>query len=279
MPEAGAERDLATGSPGQHVTLAYATDDELRDALTSFVRRAVTAGHRVVIFLDAGSTDLARALAAAADGAEPGQYTALRYSTGSPGSAFGGPQFGVPDMLTALTALRDDTFAAGHPALSVAGEMRWTLRAGFTPADLLSYETQVNRFFGDPRITGLCLYDRRHFARDLLSRIGVVHPGPLLRFTLGGWGAHLSLFGELDASNAGSLRTILDLVAEADSVVTLDASDLHFVDAASAGTIVGFAASRPHRHTVVRCSRGVRQTLQLVGAESVPTLVLRDLVA
>jgi anti-anti-sigma regulatory factor len=101
----------------------------------------------------------------------------------------------------------------------------------------------------------------------------------MLRFTLGGWGAHLRLAGELDASNTGSLPSILGLVADADAVVLLDASDLHFVDAAGAGTIVRFAASRPHRHTVVHCTRGVRQALQLVGAEAVPSLVLRDRVA
>jgi anti-anti-sigma regulatory factor len=259
---------------GQHVTLAYDADDELRDLLTTFARRAVAAGHRVVIFLDSDSDSAGLAPSVAAS---PGQLATMRYSTGQTGpGTFGGPLFGVPEMLAALTALRDETFAAGWPAITVAGQMRWALRAGFTPADLLEYETRVNRFFGDPRITGLCLYDRRHFAKDLLTRIGVVHPGPLLRFTLGGWGAHLRLFGELDASNAQSLPSILDLVARTDSVVMLDASDLAFVDAASAGTIVGFAASRPNRHTVVRCTRGVRQALQLVGAESVPSLVLRE---
>jgi anti-anti-sigma regulatory factor len=276
VPEAGAQRKLGTELFGRHVTLAYASDDEVRDLLSGFVRRAVGAGHRVVIFLDADSTDLGRAVAAAAGGAAPGQFAAVRYDPGQTGAGFGGPLFGVPEMLAALTALRDETFAAGWPAISVAGDMRWALRAGFTPGDLLDYETRVNHFFGDPRVTGLCLYDRRQFAKDLLARIGVVHPGPLLRFTLGGWGAHLRLSGELDASNGESLPSILDLVAGADAVVLLDASDLDFVDAASAGTIVGFAASRPHRHTVVRCTRGVRQALQLVGAEAVPSLVLRD---
>ncbi|MGI5242838.1 MEDS domain-containing protein [Dactylosporangium sp. CA-139066] len=274
------EGEIKTGLFGKHVMLAYGADDELRDLLTAFAHRAVSAGHRVVIFLDSDSVDLARTLTAAAGGAVAGQFTVLRYSTGYTGpGTFGGPMFGVPEILEALAKLLGETFAAGWPAVSVAGQMRWALRAGFTPTDLLAYETQVNRLFGDPRVTALCLYDRRQFDKELLTRIGVVHPGPLLRFTLGGWGAHLRLFGELDASNAQSLPSILDLVAGADAVVMLDASDLAFVDAASAGTIVGFAASRPHRHTVVRCTRGVRQALQLVGAESVPSLVLRDRVA
>jgi anti-anti-sigma regulatory factor len=282
VPEAGRERELGATVFGNHVSLAYSTAEELREVTTGFVRPAVAGGHRVVVMLDAGSVDLGRAAAAAACGAAPGQFSALRYSPDRGGmgpTTFGGPGFGVPEALVALTALRDGTFAAGYQALSVAGEMTWTRRAGFTPEDLLEYEARVNHFFGDPRVTGLCLYDRREFAKDLLDRIGAVHPGPLLRFTLGGWGAHVRLTGELDASNGASLPSILELLADADAVVMLDASELNFVDAAGAGHIVGFAAARPHRHTVVRCARAVRQALRLVGADAVPSLVLRDRVA
>ncbi|MEV8513571.1 MEDS domain-containing protein [Dactylosporangium sp. NPDC051484] len=283
MPEAGAGRELGTESVGRHVTLAYSTDEEIRDLLTGFVRRGVAAGQRVMILLDSDAADLGRVVAAAAAGAAPGQFAVLRFSAGQAAGAgpsvFGGPGFGVPETLAMLSALRDETFAAGYPAVAIAGQMLWALRAGFTPADLMTYETRLNRFFGDPRVTGLCLYDRRRFAKDLLDRIGAVHPGPLLGFTLGGWGAHLRLTGQVDASNGDSLPSILELVAGVDSVVMLDASDLSFVDVAGARTIVRFAASRPHRHTVVRCPRGVRQALWLVGAEAVPSLVLRDRVA
>ncbi|GAA3452689.1 hypothetical protein GCM10018962_45220 [Dactylosporangium matsuzakiense] len=260
---------------GKHVNLAYSSDDDVREILTDFAQRAVTAGHRVVIFLDTDSAALAGQLATDVTGAAPGQCSLLRYGTSKSGS-FGGALFGVADMLALLSRLAEDTLQAGWPAISVAGEMTWTDRPAWTPTDLFAYEHQVNRFFGDPRVTGLCLYDRRRFGKELLARIKAVHPGPLLAFTLGGWGAHLRLTGELDASNAESLPSILELVAGAETVVMLDASELSFVDAAGAGHIVRFAASRPHHHTVVRCGRGVRQALQLVGAESVPSLVLRD---
>lgn len=268
-------RELGAASVGRHGTLAYSTDDEARELLSGFAQQGVVAGHRVVIFLDAGSADLARALETAAPG-----ITVLRFGTGQTGSGsgsgFGGPIFGVADMLDLLARLAEETLTGGWPALSIAGEMTWTDRPAWTPTDLFAYEHQVNRLFGDPRVSALCLYDRRRFGKELLARIGSVHPGPLLGFTLGGWGAHVRLCGELDASNAESLPSILSLVAGADAVVLLDASDLDFVDAAGAGHIVRFAASRPHRHTVVRCGRAVRQALQLVGAESVPSLVLRD---
>ncbi|WP_433076315.1 MEDS domain-containing protein [Dactylosporangium sp. CA-052675] len=272
-------RELGTALFGRHVTLSYSGDHEIRGLLTDFAQRAVTAGHRAVIFLDTDSDDLARALAAGVTGAAPGQLSTVRYGTGQTGATlggFGGPLFGVADMLDLIGRLVDGTLRGGWPALALAGEMTWTDRPAWTPTDLFAYEHQVNRFFGDPRVTKLCLYDRRRFGKELLARIGAVHPGPLLAFTLGGWGAHLRLTGELDASNAESLPSILELVAGSDSVVMLDASDLDFVDAAGAAHIVRFAASRPHRHTVVRCGRGVRQALQLVGAESVPSLVLRD---
>ncbi|WP_426504171.1 MEDS domain-containing protein [Dactylosporangium sp. McL0621] len=272
-------RELGAALFGKHVTLAYSSDDEIRGLLADFAQRAVTAGHRVVVFLDTESGDLARELAEGVTGAVTGQFTTVRFSTGQTGAplgAFGGPVFGVADMLDLLTRLADETLGGGWPAVSVAGQMTWTDRPAWTPTDLFAYEHEVDRLFGDPRVTGLCLYDRRRFGKELLARIGAVHPGPLLAFTLGGWGAHLRLTGELDASNAESLPCILELVAGADSVVMLDASDLDFVDAAGAGHIVRFAASRPHRHTVVRCGRAVRQALELVGAESVPSLVLRD---
>ncbi|MFI5910564.1 MEDS domain-containing protein [Dactylosporangium sp. NPDC051541] len=268
-------RELGAALFGQHVTLSYSSDDHIREVLTEFAQRAVSAGHRVVIFLDTDSAALARQVTTDVTGAAPGQLSLLRYGTGQSGS-FGGALFGVADMLALLQRLADDTLRAGWPAISLAGQMTWTDRPAWTPTDLFAYEHQVNRFFGDPRVTGLCLYDRRRFGKELLARIGAVHPGPLLGFTLGGWGSHLRLTGELDASNTESLPSILELVAGSDTVVLLDASDLSFVDAAGAGHIVRFAASRPHRHTVVRCGRGVRQALQLVGAGSVPSLVIRD---
>lgn len=275
----GAGKRLGPALAGAHHTVAYTSDDDRRALLIGFARRAVAAGDRVVIFLDTGAADVGRAVAAAVPDAAPGQLSALRFGTDQTGATFGAPPFGVPEMLAGLTALREATFEAGYPGISVAGDMGWALSAGFTPTDILSYESQVNRFFGDGRATALCLYDRRLFPGEVLTRIGAVHPGPLLRFTLGGWGAHLRLAGEVDASNADALPSILELLAGADAVVLLDASDLRFVDAAGAGSIVCFAASRPHRHTVVRCARGVRQALQIVGAERVPSLVLRDRVA
>jgi anti-anti-sigma regulatory factor len=291
VPEAGAGNGSDRAQPGAHNSVSYTTDDECRDLLTGFVRRAVAAGHRVVVFLDTDAADLGRAVAAAAQDAAPGQFSLLCFGTTQAGAAFGAPadaardatdgpgRFGVAEMLDGLDALYDQTLAEGYPGISVAGDMRWTLRAGLTPAELLSYETQVNRFFGEGRSTAVCLYDRRRFPAELLDRIAAVHPGPLLRFTLGGWGTQLRLTGELDASNADALPPILDLVSGADAVVLLDASDLRFVDVAGAGTIVRFAAARPTRHTVVRCARGVRQALQLAGAETVPSLMLRDRVA
>jgi anti-anti-sigma regulatory factor len=260
---------------GDHVSVTYAADDECRELLTSYVRTGVRPGQRVVILLDADDVDLARQLTAAAPDAAPGQLAVLMYGAGFDVS---GPTR-VQQMLDGLTAVRDEAYADGHHGLFVAGKMTWTLRAGFDTSELIAYESAANRFFGDGRVAGLCLYDRRRFDKEALTAIGAVHPGPLLRFTLGGWGAHLRLSGELDASNGGSLPSILGMVAEVDSTVLLDASDLRFVDAAAAGAIVRFAASRPHRHTVVRCTRGVRQALSLVGADDVPNLVLRDQVS
>lgn len=257
---------------GEHVSANYAADDECRDLLTAFVKAGVRPGQRVVVFLDADDVDLARHLAAAAPAAGPGQLVVAVYGSGFHAAGPGR----VQQMLDGLTTVRGEAFADGYASLFVAGKMTWTLRAGFSTTELVEYESAVNRFFGDGRIAALCLYDRRRFDKDALTAINAVHPGPLLRFTVGGWGAHLRLSGELDASNAGSLPSILGLVAGIDSTVLLDASDLRFLDAAAARTIVGFAASRPNRHTVVRCTRGVRQALDLVGADTVPGLVLRD---
>lgn len=265
-------REVPSWRLGDHVSVTYSADDECRDLLTSYVRAGVRPGQRVVIFLEADDVDLARQLTAAAPDAAPGQLIVLMHGAGFDVS---GPDR-IQQMLDALGAARDQADADGYQGLFVSGKMTWTLRAGFDTADLVAYESAVNRFFGDGRFAGLCLYDRRRFDKKTLAAIGAVHPGPLLRFTVGGWGAHLRLSGELDASNAGSLPSILDMVAEIDSTVLVDASDLRFLDAAGAGTIVRFAASRPNRHTVVRCTRGVRQALSLVGADTVPSLVLRD---
>ncbi|WP_238017205.1 MEDS domain-containing protein [Dactylosporangium sp. AC04546] len=256
---------------GDHLSLTYASDPECRDLMVAYVRHGVGAGHRVVAYLDAGSVDLARTLTAAVPDARVGQFSVLRFGTG-----FGGLGFGGPDMIDSLDALREEARAAGFAGVCVAGEMSWTRTAGLRDDDVLGYETSTTRFFGDAQVAALCLYDRRRFAQDLLARLGATHPAPLLRFTIGGWGAQLRLAGELDASNAAALPAILALLAVCDNVVLVDASELVFIDAAGAGTLVRFAASRPTRHTVVRCTRGVRQALQLVGADDVPSLVLRD---
>jgi anti-anti-sigma regulatory factor len=268
---------------GDHVCLTYATDRQRRDALASYTRDGVLAGHKVLVYVDPVEgfpMSLSTWLTGAAPIAAPGQIRVQPVGeevTEGPGVDYAA----LIDQLRAEVVLAR---AEGYTGLRLAGDMVWTLRGGGRhPGELdalVGYEAALNEIYGDARTIGLCLYDERRFDRRSYLAVSAAHPGtiacledqPLLRFVRTHRGVVLT--GEVDASNQRSFTSMLARLTGIESTVTIDAAGLRFIDAAGAGAIVATAARRHGRPTVVHCSPRVSEALWLVGAGQVPGLTV-----
>lgn len=94
-------------------------------------------------------------------------------------------EFTVPEMLGfwenwAATSLGNGGFSAAR----VAGEMTWVLAEIIGPVNLISYESELNRFVPRYPQVMLCLYDLDRFRGDLLVDIMRTHPKVLMGSTV-----------------------------------------------------------------------------------------------
>jgi hypothetical protein len=78
-------------------------------------------------------------------------------------------------IVAGLQSARRAALRDGYGALSITAEMSWALtRPGETGA-VVRYEHEVNRVFATADIAGMCQYDRRLFAPDVLERLVATH--------------------------------------------------------------------------------------------------------
>jgi hypothetical protein len=94
-------------------------------------------------------------------------------------------EFSVPGMLGYWDNWATTTLACGEfSATRAVGEMTWAVTEAIGAANLVRYESELNRFMPRyPQIL-LCLYDLDHFRGDLLVDIRKTHPKVLMGSTV-----------------------------------------------------------------------------------------------
>lgn len=175
---------------GDHLCFIYETEEEHRAVITPFLRRGLEGGEKVLYIVDSRTAgailDYLRR-----DGVKVDEFLARgQLSLLSSNDAY--LKGGVFDPEAMIATLRAETARAvseGYSALRVTGEMTWALR-GLPGSDrLIEYETRLNRFFPGSRCLGICQYDRRRFAPEILLDILRTHP-----FVVIGAAVHRNLY-------------------------------------------------------------------------------------
>jgi len=231
---------------GDHVCWAV-DDDRIRmRSLAGYFRAGLRAGQKIIYCgddtgavlagVDSLGIDTAAAIASGQLAAHP------------PGAAYvAGGVFDPVAMLVGWRRTIDRTRAEGFPGLRVLGDMAWASRGVPGAERLPSYEAEINRYFVDHDVVGVCAYDTRIFDPLLLRRITWSHSGAAstgapfdpqlslrVRRTLDPLGVRIS--GEADLANRDALRAIIEHLFA-------DAADAAAGSAASGSAASGSTAS------------------------------------
>ncbi|POX43191.1 hypothetical protein C3486_01155 [Streptomyces sp. Ru73] len=169
----------------------------------------------------------------------------------------------------------------GYSGVRIMGDMGWAAAPGFDHDLLVEYECGLSALFADIGFTAVCEYDRRMFGDGLLRRIHGAHPKKVLprldALDVARRGPELRIAGEADLNTREEFAAALvDALHATDRPAVLDLTELCFMDAHSATTVVRLASHLPgDRSLEVRCRPAQGRLIRLCGASEVPQLVVK----
>jgi anti-anti-sigma factor len=275
---------------GDHLCLPFASDDEQREVLTTYIADGLTRGERVIYYADQTAPDVIRSWLV-----DSGVETSRMVDEGrlairpvDNNYLFGG-RFEPDIVITTLWVEVRRAREAGYPGLRISGEMTSELRPVADHVALRDYENRLSRVFHSRELASICQYDQRVFDAATISGLVECHPqvvqiDPLhddrrLRIVAEYQPRGLRIVGTIDVLTVGALTTNLQLAANWPvAEIQLDLSELEFIDVAGVRAIVQ-AASRldPGRNLVVTgLAAGLRRVFELVGWDRTPGLRFAD---
>ncbi|HUS57989.1 MAG TPA: PAS domain S-box protein [Planctomycetota bacterium] len=161
--------------PGSHFLWLYESEEEHRAVVTAYLRQGVERGEKIIYLAHSHTpAEISGYLRAA--GIEPAPLIARKQLQIIARNDFVPPDGAFdPDAAVAgIARLEEQALAEGFPALRLSGEMTWALSV--CADSLVEYEQKADGVLAGSRCLGLCQYDRRRFAPNLLLRLIALHP-------------------------------------------------------------------------------------------------------
>lgn len=169
-------RKITDLEPGEHTCFLYETDDEHRAVLTSYIRRGLERGEKVLYVLDANSADTILEYLRA-DGLDVVSCLSsgrLRLM-GSYEAYMADGFFDPAGTITSLRKEAERALAEGYKALRTTAEMTWILRNVSGSERFVEYAARLNEFFHEGSSLALCQFDRRRFPPSVLLHMLSTH--------------------------------------------------------------------------------------------------------
>ena len=167
----------AQARPGTHDVLTYASRQEVRAPVVTYLAAGLGRGERCLYILGD------RSLIELVDGLDQGGIDAAR--RGADGSLqilraqqvyLPGGSFEPRAALQQIHSARRRALRDGYAGLRMAAEMGWALASTPAPSVLLAYEEELERrVLVEGRFTALCLYDLGQLASDTANVLAEVH--------------------------------------------------------------------------------------------------------
>jgi MEDS: MEthanogen/methylotroph, DcmR Sensory domain/STAS domain len=270
--------------PGDHACLTFSDPDERLDLVAAFVRDGLEASNKVLCLTDSIAPERLRAELADRGVPErpllPDQLTIAA-------SEESWLRNGGARMVRWLARELDDAQRDGFAGLRVTADMCWITRPGAGADELPVFESDVDKLFGDGRLTAICQYDREIFDAVTLAFAAAVHPlavaaavyyeDPVLRICRQHTPPGVRIAGELDLGHVEELTLALAEALRLDRDIELNLARLHFMDAAAVGAVFRAVAGLPAGRTMrVRCGGPVLRMLRLVGLPDLPGVVIAE---
>jgi hypothetical protein len=180
-----------------------------------------------------------------------------------------------------LQAEHDAALGEGRSGLSVVADMAAVIGAS-SAERVLEYERRVNDEFRPSTVTLLCHYDLRRFPRGMHADAAALHDVDVspelaeiarrgrLAAAVARPGITVRLAGELDLDSAESIGNVL--LAHFHGALTLDLTDLTYVDVVGMRTLRGYPGQKL---TITGVSPAALPLLRLLDWESDPQVEIR----
>jgi hypothetical protein len=178
-------KEIERPKPRGHLCQIYATPEEWRAAVTTFLITGLKQGEKCHYVVDTHTADQVRALlheegvdvtTAEASGQLAIFHESETYTRGG--------LFDPDQMIASLIAAAEAAVSEGYSAVRGAGEMSWVLRGHPGSNRFVEYEAKLNRdVFPRYPVTGLCQYEWQRFGLPLLLDVICTHPTIMLGTT------------------------------------------------------------------------------------------------
>jgi hypothetical protein len=270
---------------GDHLCLPFASDDEQREVLTTYIVDGLARGERVIYYADQTAPDvigswLADSGVHASRMIDEGQLEIRRMGN----NIFDG-RFEPDIVITMLSFETRRARDAGYPGLRVSGEMTYELRPVADERALIEFEHRLSRVFHSRELAAICQYDQRLFDQAAVTGMIACHPrvvqiDPLhddrrLRIIPTYAPRGLRIVGAVDVVTVGALSTTLHLASRwPEQNLHVNLGELEFIDVAGVRTIVRTAAGlEPGRCLIIeQLAPGLRKVFEIVGWDRTPGL-------
>jgi anti-anti-sigma regulatory factor len=248
-----------------HACLTFGEREELFDLTAAFVRDGLAAGLKVVWLSDAGPGqavgELARRGVAVQSAMDAGQMIATGYQD----RLLSGQAFRADAAVRWLSGQLDSARDEGFPGLRVAVDMSWALRPVTGIEQLPRFEEEIAAVLDGTTASVLCQYDRDRFDPVTLASVAGFHTrsvaaatyyaDPVLRICRQYAPAGVRIAGEIDYQAADSLALALAEIVRLEDDITVNMTDLAFIDAQCTLLIADAARAIATTRTVLlRCA-------------------------
>jgi anti-anti-sigma factor len=276
-----ADTQVTDLSADDHACLTFGEREELLDLTTAFVRDGLAGGLRVVVLGDLPKLRLARGGKQVSKRSREGALllTSCQDSLMRPGGFSAGH---------AIRWLRNQLAAArreGYPGMRVAMDMGWALRPMAGIQELPELEERIAAAVRGTGMSVMCGYDRERFDPVTLASVtqfhshsvaaATYHDDPVLRICRQYVPPGIRLAGELDFLASEALASALSEAIRIDGDITINMTDLSFIDGSSVRMIVDAAGSlAPARTVVLRCRPALASRFRKLRATDLPQVRL-----
>jgi hypothetical protein len=282
----GKTRQVRKVRLGDHLCLPFASDDEQREVLTTYIVDGLARGERVIYYADRTAPDVIGSWLADSGVEISRMVDEGRLEIRSVGNdyLFGGrfePEVVITTLWVEMRQARD----AGYPGLRISGEMTSELRPVASEQALMEFENRLSRVFHSRELAAICQYDQRLFNEAAVTGMIACHPqvvqiDPLhddrrLRIIPTYAPRGLRVVGTVDVMTVGALISTLRLATRwPDQNLHLNLAELEFIDVAGVRAIVRTAAAlEPGRFLIVeQLAAGLRKVFGVVGWDRTPGL-------
>ncbi|WP_165035209.1 MEDS domain-containing protein [Candidatus Protofrankia californiensis] len=268
---------------GDHACLSFVDDDAHWSVLAVYSQRGLAKGEKVLLITDPAlsKSEIFARLDSHGPPVEPA-WERGQLNIESTESMYLPPtRFSIEGQIQRYQEQIELSYRQEYPGFRACADMAWALDPDMDLDRLVTYEYELKALFTDPRCSVICCYDRKRFSKELLDSMDGVHPMTVLEgigsLDIADTESGLRLAGEVDLLTREQFITGLEqaFARFRDCCLLLDLTDLSFLDAHGAGVIIRLAAGMPPGGRLkIRCSTRQAYVLRILGAESIPRMVL-----